>query len=78
MQNLYLLYGFIKTMKELVGNTYSNPLQIVNNNGYLNTTCITELNSGDIINIYIYQYGNGAAGVNNLAQNDLQLIKVGN
>lgn len=65
-------------MKKFVGNTYSNPIQTVNNNGYLNTTCITELNSGDAINIYIYQYQNGAAGVNNLAQNDLQLIKVGN
>lgn len=61
-----------------VGNTYSNPLLIYNNNGFLNASSITELNLGDTINIYIYQYGNGAAGANNLAQNDLQLIKVGN
>ena len=61
-----------------VGNSYSNPLLIYNNNGFLNASSITELNSGDNINIYIYQYGNGAAGANNLAQNDLQLIKVGN
>ena len=65
-------------MKKLVGNTYSNYRLIRDNNGFLNASSITELNSGDTINIYIYQYGNGAAGANNLAQNDLQLIKVGN
>lgn len=64
--------------QQIGGNTYSNSRRVVSNNGYLNTTAITNLNSGDTISVLIYQYNNGVAGANNLAQNDLQLIKVGN
>lgn len=57
-------------------NVYSNNLEY--SVAGLNLTSIQELNQGDVIQVYIYQYNNGSAGANNLTTNDLQLIKVGN
>lgn len=69
---LYLL----KNSNIIAANMYSNNLSY--ESAGINLSSIQNLNAGDNIVVQIYQYSNGAAGVNNLTVNDLQLIKVGN
>lgn len=45
--------------------------------GWTNVTVDYELQTGDVIEVLIYQSGNGAEGANNLTHNDLQLMYMG-